>query len=51
MTDVRQTQIKMDIVKELFGTEDLYSILAIAKDKVSDEKARKLFILFIFFVL
>ncbi|ODM94527.1 DnaJ subfamily C member 9 [Orchesella cincta] len=29
----------MDVVKELFETEDLYEVLGIAKEKVADEKA------------
>jgi len=31
----------MDLVKELFGTEDLYEVLAVSKEKADDEKSRK----------
>ncbi|CAL8089376.1 unnamed protein product [Orchesella dallaii] len=31
--------MKMDVVKELFDTEDLYDVLGVTKEKVSDEKA------------
>lgn len=31
----------MEVVKELFGTEDLYEVLGVSKEKADEEKGRK----------